>query len=189
MRGSRKTTAAAALPRRRRRETRLHPAADVRDAERTPASGVIAALSSRPSRRARARRRRTQARRRRQRRTTASADHLVAAARQRDPSDRGGAARGGEREDGRAARHLRKRCCQPHAFAAYAASMIDRREPDEPEVRVLQRPPGAREMARDERRDCKSREDEDRVEKPLQGEASTRSSAGKHSVESGFSPA
>ena len=66
----------------------------------TDASGVIAALSSRPSRKSESATAPIAGRRPPAAADDGDADHLVAPSGQRDPADRRGAAGGGERQDG-----------------------------------------------------------------------------------------
>ncbi len=97
------------------------------------------------------------------------ADHLVTPARQCDAADRGCSARRRQRE------HGGPLAAQEQALPAPGLRSVGTEqdhpgEPDEPEVRVMERPARPREVAHDESRHHESREDEDGVEKTLQRE-------------------
>ena len=77
------------------------------------------------------------------------ADHLVAPAGQREPAHRGGAARGRERQHCRALPVAEEPLPAPR-LRGIRREHDDGRHCDEPEVRVMQRPPREGEVARDE---------------------------------------
>jgi hypothetical protein len=95
------------------------------------------------------------------------AEHLVAASRQRDAADRRRPARRREREHGRALL-LPEQPLPPPRLEHVRGKHHDAREADEPEVRMVQRPAGAPEVAGDEHRHAAGDEDEEDVEQALQ---------------------
>ena len=127
----------------------------------TDASGVIAALSSRPSRKSESATAPIEARAAPAAPDDREADHLVAPARQREPAHRRGAARGGERQDCRALPVPEEPLPAPR-LGGIRREHDDRRDRHEPEVRVMQRPPREGEVARDERGDDRRDADEQR---------------------------
>ena len=104
------------------------------------------------------------------------ANHLVAAAGQCDPTDRGRTAGGGKRQDGRALAPTEE-VLPPPCLRGIGGEEDHRREGNEPEVGAVQRPAGVREVSRHEEPDRDRDQDESDVEHALRREQPQRSSA------------